>query len=379
MRDTIYKILIILGIWALILSNIYIFNASDSYAKGLPSGNFKTNQYYNKPAELKKIRKQIFANLLSFPMTEEAAAGIMGNMACESGCDYTRTQGTVPWSGVVYGRTGLGLTQWTYYTRQDKLFETAKKLNVDWNTLECQLTMLKGELKGEDWDSFKKSKDIDACTMKFLNDYERAGVRVEKKRKSEARKIFKELTGTEPSASIGGDPSLGSDEKKSGNLSSSIVDEWDLVGMPAKSKLGASIAEIEEANAERLSIGENYSVKSIRNDLEVNKIQNIVDTARTCVVFIGLVLIFYSVMLLLAMLFDRVNTFLEISLVSILTLGHVRYSVEEETSGMIGYAGTAKMIRVQIIMLVLGLFLVSGGIFLYMSKFILWISDGGFL
>lgn len=350
---------------------------------GLPKGNFKVNQYWNKKGELKKIRKQIFQEMKTWGMTDEAICGVLGNMSAESaGCDYTLTQGWVKWSKVRYGGTGLGLTQWTHPTRQDRLFKMAKKMNMGWNELPPQMALLKEELTKSEyvkWKTFSKSTDMKYCTREFLYKYERPAVKNLNERYKRAKQMYKELKGTEAkaldgSATNGTEDGEGKNDEKKSSVKS-VLDEWDLEGMPAKSKLLDNIEQIEALDYSSLSTGENYSVQVVADDLYTTKAENIVDIARTGVVFVGLMLIFYCILLLLAVLFDKSNQFLEISLVSVLTFGRLKFSEEDFSSGREGYAGMGKIFKSVVIILIVGFFLVSGGVFAYLSRFMLFVME----
>lgn len=370
------------SLFCLLLVCFLLIPPTDVEAKGLPSGDFKVNQYYKSESKMKEIRKQIFQEMKTWGMTDESICGVIGNMRAESGgCDYTLTQNYVSWKRVRYGVTGLGLTQWTYHTRQDRLFKMAKKMKMGWNELPVQMALLKEELTKSEyvkWSTFSKSTDLKECTKQFLYKYENPKVKNLNARYELAKKTYKDLKGVEPKALDGtssgsSDSDTSTTEKKS--TVNNVLDEWDLVGMPVKSKLMDSVQAIELEDTSSLGVKENYSIQVVRDDLYTGRLESIIENARIGVVFAGLLLIFYCILLFFAILFDKSNQFLEISLVSILTFGRLNYSDEEYSNGTKSYAGTGKLFKSVVIILIVGMFLVSGGIFAYLSRIMLFVSQ----
>lgn len=147
-----------------------------------------------------------------------------------------------------------------------------------------------------------------------------------------------------------------------------VVKECDLIGMPEQSQLMEGQSEIELPDSTSLSTRDYYGVQDLKNSININSSQNTIDTLRILVVFLGMFLIFYSVFLFLAMLFDRANQFIEISLVGVLTLGKLRYSDDEYARESYGLVNTQGLIKVAVVILLIGFFLVSGGLFTYISR-----------
>ena len=87
------------------------------------------------------------------------------------------------------------------------------------------------------------------------------------------------------------------------------------------------------------------------------------DFVRTAIVFTGLVVFLYGFLLGLAIIFDKANTFIDFSLVNILTLGKLHYDPFEEKTGMLPkeYVTTKKLVIIVAITLAVGLLLVSSG------------------
>lgn len=157
-----------------------------------------------------------------------------------------------------------------------------------------------------------------------------------------------------------------------------LVKEWDLKGMPSKSNLSGSVIKpviptVKSLTQEELN---NLSaIKEIKNAEELSYF----DIAKTIISFIGLLLLVYALLLLIAYIFDRVNSFLNISLVSLLTLGHMKvvqpddYSeLDSEAKKKKGYITFVKLLIIIITLLVLGSLMLSG----YISYWIYSIIQG---
>ena len=128
-----------------------------------------------------EITQQIWAYLIALGMTEEVAAGIMGNMEQESGCRPDVNQN---------GGGAYGLCQW------DGGRKNALKQLPNYQNLNVQLDFLASELPSQYWsksgtindvdgntysyqsmtyDEFKNLKDVITATIKFEAAFERAG------------------------------------------------------------------------------------------------------------------------------------------------------------------------------------------------------------
>lgn len=325
----------------------------------------------NQSLDMAVERKNIWSNLRSKGYSEEATAGIMGNFGQESGCNRTVTQGGRSWSSFSYGRFGIGLAQWTSSGRQKNLFAVADKHGKQWMDLEVQLEHFENEMKTQNWkgasssvnslEDFKKLKNIDEATVVFEDVFERAGKPNIARRKQLANQYFKELTGTEVSSSS--EDTEESTEEEVKTQAFKIVDEWDLTGMPSKSGILGDAKSISLPTYDDLTTGEKYSMSVIKSDISRNDGYGVIDNIRVGVVFCGLLCICYGVFILVAYLFDRVNVFIDISLIGILTLGRVRYTDEEYLIGKEGYASGGKVVKIALASFAVGVFLVSGGIF----------------
>lgn len=163
----------------------------------------------------------------------------------------------------------------------------------------------------------------------------------------------------------------GSNSGDATGTSSAIVSEWELAGMPEKSKLTENQLDIKLPSKSDLSIGEGYSVSIIKDNIAIDNEATAFDKARIFIVFIGLILISYAMLLFVAMVFDRVNVFFDFSLVKILTFGKLDYCpYEKDLGNTVGKTNTSKLVISIIIVGIVGMFLVSGGILSIMSNII---------
>lgn len=176
------------------------------------------------------------------------------------------------------------------------------------------------------------------------------------------------------SGDIENNPATETEEQEDGSTNL-VLSEWDLVGMKelGESKLGADQTTIEMQSDASLGVAENYKVKTLGESITSSKEANIFEKLRVAVVFTGLCLIFYCVLLTMGTVFDRVNQFIEISIIGILTLGKLTYTDEAYAKGSSGYITGGRMLKLIAVTLVIGLFLVSGGIFSIMSKLYFWL------
>lgn len=332
---------------------------------------------------LAEVKVAIWQDLLSYGISKEGAAGIMGNMAVESGFDPTRTNSNVEWSQVTYGKCALGLTQWYWWSRQYILFRSAEVLSSDWLDLGVQLQYLRWEItqnKYVSYEEFKSIADVNNATSKFYTAYENPGIGDTSltERCTYAQEIysaFKDIEGAE----FGGAQSAiteGSEVNEKIKNNSELAEEWALVGMPEKSKILESQADIKLPNRDGLSIKERYAVTLISDSIQLEKQAKVMDNIRTFMVFIGLIVITYGVLLLVAMIFDRVNVFIDVSLISLITMGRLKYSAyEDESVGKNGVSNTKKIVISSVVVLGVGLLILSGGILQFMSNIVYWVSE----
>lgn len=368
----------------IIAMGIFISIPLSSYAisKGSYSGKYDlfaahtVNKQYN-PYTGEYDEERCNANMqacyqqfLSWGLTKEAAAGIVGNFLCE-GCGGTdTTENWTDWDNFVFGTTGFGLMGFTWYELQAVVFDFAYEDGVQWTDLKPQLQAIKQWYLPQFEDMYYNSHDIDELTSHFCAKYERPGSnnfgdRIEKAK--QALEKYKDLPPKDYDGSLSGYTS--GETKSDGNnvsLTGEVLSEWDLTGMPVKSGLTANVLSLEHVSkADIAEADQRYGVALIKEDIESRGKINAWTKARQIVVFVGLILFSYALILLLAMLFDRVNTVIDVSLVGAITLGAVRLSKNQEEEGeqeRVRYVTSKQLtIIIVIISLIAGVF-VSGGV-----------------
>lgn len=380
-KQKIFKKYIFLVIALLLMlmpaNSVYAYDTSAAH---------EVNLYYRDSTMVAKIQKSIWAEMRTWGITEEGCAGVIGNMMAESGCDPTRTQSNKAWENCrVYptrsNNTGLGLTQWTFYTRQKQLFDMADSMGKQWTDLGVQLALLKEELSSG-YDILYSSTSVEDCADYFLETYEKPANLNYSTRRQLANTVYSQLKGTEAQAYNGSDSSDESTEEAvedtevTGSQISAIIQEKDLVGMSGLySGVVDSQEKVELATRENLSTGEQYSVVMIGQDVSLSKEALTIDNARVAVVFVGLLFTFYGVLLLMALLLDKLNTFIEISFMKIITFGFLQFTEDEDLKSSRGYASTGKMVAVISVVFVIGCLLISGGVIPFMMNIVEWVKN----
>ena len=124
-------------------------------------------------------------------LTADQAAGIVGNMAAESGVENARVQGSRPGEkGVlkVDGKTGYGIVQWTSQGRQQALADYAKSRGADLSkplSMDIEYQFFLKEFKGKYGhvlSQLKQAKDVKTASTIFMQQYEvPAGYKTEAK------------------------------------------------------------------------------------------------------------------------------------------------------------------------------------------------------
>lgn len=167
---------------------------------------------------------------------------------------------------------------------------------------------------------------------------------------------------------------------ESANLSSlinksSLVSEWEAMGIDEKKLLIQNQNPIYLKTRNDLSISEQSALVSIGNNIELQKEASNIDNARILIVFLGLVLIMYSILLGVGVIFDRINTFIDFHMVETLTFGKLKYDPYDEVISGSGVAGTKKIVISACVLLILGLLILSGGVISTICKFVIKIMS----
>ena len=157
--------------------------------------------------DISDTAKAVYTFLTGKGYTPEAACGILGNMAQESGVDPTRVQ-----TGSGHA---AGICQWeSYKYKKDRwkgLSDYAASKGKDWKDLQSQLEWLDMELAGKDsctlsylkskgyggYEGFKQINDVERATLAFEECFERANPAKANmpRRYNEAKKYYQQFKG----------------------------------------------------------------------------------------------------------------------------------------------------------------------------------------
>lgn len=336
----------------------------------------------NKDIDINETKELLWKELRRYGFSEASTAGIMGNIGVECGFNYNRIEGGNTWENFQFGMYGLGLAQWTSAGRQQGLFATADEMGKQWIDLKVQVAYLKKELDQGNWwsyggnyssyDDFKNEDNFITATDVFCFGFERPGIPHLDRRHDIAREVFETYTGTDIS---GSDADIEAQEDASKEVvgGQTIVNEWDLVGMPGQSELTKDASNISLPDKSTLSTKEGITVATIRWDILQGRKDSLLYWIRVGVSFIGLVVIVYALLLLVAYIFDMANNVFEVSLLNIMSFGTLKISYGDYVSK--GYVNGTKITKICVVSMIVGMFLLSGGIFNFMAEVIYWVNN----
>jgi len=180
-------------------------------------GGFGPRGYMIGPAGTSGDKLTMARNLMrDLGLTEAQAAGIVGNMAAESGVENGRPQGSRPGVKaplVVDGKTGYGLVQWTSQGRQQRLWDFAKSKGYDMSkplSMDIEYQFFLKEFQGRYAPVLKqirKAKNVKSASTIFMQQYEiPAGYRTEAKimeRYNMSQPIYEKLSSGQGTATEG--------------------------------------------------------------------------------------------------------------------------------------------------------------------------------
>ena len=160
-------------------------------------------------------RQTIYNRLRYHGVSQAGALGVLGNFECESSCEPNRVQGdnssyrTISktytanymngtWGKYTFvnGKTGYGLAQWTFPSRQAELWEYWKSSGKALDDAEMQVDFAVKELKRdypELWNILCTSNDIYTCTKRICYDFENPLVKNVDSRFAAAKRIQGEI------------------------------------------------------------------------------------------------------------------------------------------------------------------------------------------
>ena len=160
-------------------------------------------------------RQTIYNRLRQNGLTEAAALGFLGNWEQESGNEPNRlqgdfnsfrtaskayvqgiTNGTISKQQMSYDQKGIGLAQWTYFSRKAALYDFWKASGKAFDSAEMQVDFAMKELK-ESYNALltflKSTNDVFTATSRICREYERPAFNNIDARFASANKIKNEI------------------------------------------------------------------------------------------------------------------------------------------------------------------------------------------
>ena len=95
------------------------------------SADHEVNLYYTDPDKVDEILQIVYQQCLAWGITKNGAAAIVGNFKAE-GAEPTITEAHVGWDQFQFGKTGVGIMGFTWYSVQGDVFNTAHEMGTSW-------------------------------------------------------------------------------------------------------------------------------------------------------------------------------------------------------------------------------------------------------
>ena len=165
---------------------------------------------------------------------------------------------------------------------------------------------------------------------------------------------------------------VGSLQTGDNGLSYVVVKEKDLTGMYPESFFLNDSKDLELPSYDNLSLKEKLTLDRLKTNINEQNSWSLWDTIRVLTVFAGLCILVYAVIFIVGYLFDKSNNLIEISLISVLTLGYLKFS--DEDVEIRGYVNQSRLIKIEIALFITGFFLVGGGLFSFLID-VLWYTE----
>lgn len=335
------------------------------------------------PEENLKNAKELWDILIKNGFSEAAAAGVLGNADQESMFTPTFT-----------GRTYQGVFQMSSdQVTNCKTWCASQNPKLEPETIKGQVMFLLTCTWESDFssfgthqglDAFKKLKDVVKAAGEFCACYERAvggsdvyagnGIAYQELREREkyAEAFYKLYTGSEPS--ISDDDSSG-DDKKNGLLDGSAVSLMTVSGgkLLDEGYFSSASGISEEAlclpRSYDLPLKDLTELSSWKKNIKYAEDDRSLRYPRAVVMIVGILVTIYSILLYIAYQFDRINNFIELDALGIMTFGKLRISPDDRKSTFNDKHQERKVVVHRDIIIVclvgvaIGLLLISGKIF----------------
>ena len=172
--------------YQLLRKGIYYYDPNGNAYVCAPNGNAAIIN------EADDVKSNVWNFLSSKELSAQQIAGLMGNLAHESGDYELNTSAIEGGSGI-----GYGLAQWSF-GRKDKLFAYAQQNNKDPSDLALQLDYLWLELTTTEQASLndlRRQTTVDEATKSFMLEFERPGIQALAQRIEYANRYYNEYQG----------------------------------------------------------------------------------------------------------------------------------------------------------------------------------------
>lgn len=360
--------------------------------------------------QLEENRQKVFEIMLKEGATAEAAAGMLGNIRCESDADPTILEmgyGLKVWSDLVRhwdsGRdNGFGIFQFTHIAAIEPVFDAAYELKVSCLTMDAQITGILRKIKPDDhyailWENknnLDTEKYITACTVCLQANYGR-GTQYLRLENTVGRSVINKVIETGDLSQLKGmvntgensdfngaiairvakaleayekykniKPGSSSSENKSGNGSSSIKEEWEVLGF--KNPMEDTAVALSLANRDMMSLNDSVKIVRIKDNMTLARSVDVWQVARICLIFVGMLMISYAILLSLATMADRVKLIASFGFVDVVSLGAMHYVGPDRQTLDVApnrrFKSTQGMVLVILSYFIFGLLLISGAV-----------------
>ena len=205
-----------------------------------------------------------------------------------------------------------------------------------------------------------------------------APTRTRKAGKAQAYSLTGKAIVTDTSSDEG---SVSNDSEKEGetdkssdvDLINSVRDEKDITGMGGLlDKMSDDAEEINLPTRNSLSIDEQKNISKISDKSSTNSIEAIWDWLRVVVVWLGVMLLTYIPILIISYIFDKVNTILSISLLSVVTIGRIEGLTGDEEDD---HEILKDILRICLLCFIVAVFLISGGVYGLIARVISFLRE----
>ena len=152
-----------------------------------------------------------------------------------------------------------------------------------------------------------------------------------------------------------------------------VPPENALVGMKGLDlALSDSQKSIDLPTGKALTASELSSRDTVKAQIEYSWQQRVTDMVRIFIVFIGLCLLLYMIILLVAYAFDRSNILVNICLLRVVSFGIIDPDEDEETGKL--RISTKRVLQMVIVLFIVGSVLVSGVALGWVEDLVVWLS-----